>query len=145
MLKRINLARTLSPTVRLTMAIVSLTVSMLLIAHFLGFIPDRAQHELEARQNIVEALAVQLTWSASRNDVTSLRATLDAVVSRNDEIKSAAVRKLDGRVIATAGDHEAEWEMPEDGLSTATNVHVPILSMGQPWGAVELTFLPLEG
>ncbi len=134
-----------NPVLRLTFGIVSLTVSLLLVAQMLGFIPDRSSLELDARQKFCEALAVQLSWSASRNDVRSIQSTLSSVVERNDELLSAAIRSTRHDIKVSEGDHDTHWKPDEDGMSSSTHVQVPILHNGKRWGTVELSFKPLEG
>jgi len=136
---------TKSPVLRLTLGIVSLTVSLLLVAQLLGFMPDRSGLELDARQKFCEALAVQLSWSASRNDIRSIQSTLSSVVKRNDELLSAAIRSSQNDIKVSEGDHSKHWEPNEDGMSTTTHVQVPILHNDKVWGTVELSFEPLEG
>ena len=48
-----------NPVLRLTFGIVSLTVSLLLVAQLFGFLPDRNSLELEARKKFCESLALQ--------------------------------------------------------------------------------------
>lgn len=134
-----------SPVLRLTLGILSLTVSLLLVAQLLGFMPDRRGLELDARQKFCEALAVQLSWSASRNDIRSIQSTLSSVVKRNDELLSAAIRSSQNDVKVSEGDHSKHWKPNEDGMSTTTHVQVPILHNNKTWGTVELSFKPLEG
>ena len=134
-----------NPVLRLTLGIVSLTVSLLLIAQLLGFMPDRSGLELDARQKFCEALAVQLSWAASRNDIRSIQTTLGSVVERNDELLSAAIRSSQNKIRASEGDHSKHWLPDDEGMSTATHVQVPILHNGKRWGTVELSFKPLEG
>jgi len=136
---------TKNPVLRLTFGIVSLTVSLLLVAQLLGFMPDRSGLELDARQKFCEALAVQLSWSASRNDIRSIQSTLSSVVERNDELLSAAIRSSQNEIKVSEGDHGTHWKPDEDGMSTATHVQVPILHNDKRWGTVELSFKPLEG
>jgi diguanylate cyclase (GGDEF)-like protein/PAS domain S-box-containing protein len=135
----------LNPVARITLGLVSLTVSLLLAAQLIGLLPDRADVELEARKKLCEALAMQLSWSASRNDVRSIQNTLDAVVQRNDELLSAAFLTAQDVVKASAGEHEDHWEQRSDGSSTSTQVQVPIFHNGASWGVVQLSFLPLKG
>ncbi len=133
----------MTPTLRITLGIVSLTISLLLAADFLGFLPDRTAFELEARQKFCEALAVQLSWDAGRNDLRGVQRTLESVVERNDELLSAAFLATRSGIKAVAGAHEAHWVPPENGASTPTHVQVPILYDGKRWGTVELSFVPL--
>jgi diguanylate cyclase (GGDEF)-like protein/PAS domain S-box-containing protein len=134
-----------NPVVRITLGLVSLTVSLLLAAQLIGLLPDRVDIELEARKKLCEALAMQLSWSASRNDVRSIQNTIESVVDRNDELLSAAFLTGQNVIKASAGDHENYWEQRSDESSTSTQVQVPIFHNGKRWGVVQLSFLPLKG
>jgi len=134
----------ISPVTRLTIGMVSLMASLLLIAQLLGFLPDQSGIALDARKRIVEALATQLSWSASQNDYRALQITLTSVIERNEEILSAALRRVNQDVVVVAGDHDKYWEAHPDGLSTPTHVHVPLFARDRQWGTVELAFVPLE-
>jgi PAS domain-containing protein len=46
-------------------------------------------------------------------------------------------------IVARAGEHDRYWQPPEDGSSTVTQVRVPVLSDGKPWGEIELAFRPV--
>jgi diguanylate cyclase (GGDEF)-like protein len=134
----------LTPTLRITLGILSLTISLLLAAQLLGFLPDRTTLALENRQKFCEAIAMQISWAASRNDGRAIQNTLESVVSRNDELLSAAFRAKNNAIKAVAGKHDENWVARKDGVSTPTHVQVPILNAEQRWGTVELTFKPLD-
>lgn len=134
----------LSPTLRVTLGIVSLTISLLLAADFLGLFPDRTALTLEARQKFCEALAIQLSWDAARSDLRGIQNTLESVVERNADLKSAAFSTERDGVRAVAGDHDMHWIPRENGESTQTHVQVPILRNGERWGTIELSFDPLN-
>ncbi len=65
------------------------------------------------------------------------------MVERNPELLSASIRRVDGRAMATVGDHRP-WDDAIRGHSTDTQVLVPIWAAGQQWGQVELRFAPLR-
>ena len=65
------------------------------------------------------------------------------MVERNDNIRSAAIRTHDGKLIALAGEHLAQWKAPVDGKSTSTHVHVPVFRKNENWATVEIRFAPL--
>ncbi len=138
------IGRKLSPTARLTIGLVSLVASLLLLAQLLGFLPDHSRIALDARKNITESLATQLSWSASQNDFKSLQVTLTSIVGRNDDLLSAALRRDSGEIVAVAGDHDTHWEASADGLSTPTHIRVPLFARDQQRGTVELSFVPLD-
>ncbi len=136
--------RTLSPTARLTLGLISLTASLLLTAQLLGILPNHSEIALEARQKIVTALATQLSWAAYQNDYRTLQVTLASVVEQNDDLLSAAVRRANQDMVVFAGDHDRIWEPREDGLSTPTHVQAPLFAGDRLWGTVEFSFVPLE-
>lgn len=134
----------LKPVTKVTLGLVLLTTSMLLVADLLGLIPNQMAGELAARKKFCESLAVELSVAATQKASSLVQATLDAVVERNEEVLSAAVRIIgSGATLAVAGDHAAHWkDIPLD-QSTATHVQVPIFLREQRWGTVEIAFQPL--
>lgn len=133
-----------SPIFRLSLGLASLTICLLLSAEMLGFMPDRTQVALDARQKICEALAMQLSWSAIRNNRRSIEQTLTSVVESNPDLLSASLKSRQNGTIFEVGNHAALWDPPEDGSSTPTNVQVPIFSDRGQWGALQLSFEPIS-
>ena len=132
-----------TPAGRISFSLVLMTISLLLVADLIGFIPDRTQALLEARKSLSESLAIQFTSAAERKDLDSIRNILQSIVERNEDVRSAAMRIKDGQLLAIAGDHLAHWQAPADGKSTATHVQVPIYNGKTPWAMVELRFAPM--
>lgn len=133
-----------STTMKLALGLVSLTISLLLAAEFIGLLPDRVEVALEARKKVVELIAVQVATEASRNNVRSVETILSALVERDDKVLSAALRRESGEILVVVGDHEKHWQDSADGRSTATHVQVPIMKDDNRWGVVELSFMPLR-
>ena len=133
-----------STTARLSLGLVSVTVSLLLASGLLGLMPDHTKVALDARQKICEALAIQISVAAGSSDNETIQTMLTAVVERNDDLLSAAFRVSGRRPVAVAGEHAENWNPPEDGSSSPTHVRVPILNDREEFGVVELRFLPLQ-
>ena len=133
----------LSPAVRISFGLVSLTVSLLLLAQLLGLAPDRSRGVLESRKNLSEFVAVQFSAAAGRGDFSLIRETLRSMVDRDNDILSAAMRTTDGTLLAEAGEHLANWTPPSDGLSTPTHVQIPIFKGQNRWATIEISFAPL--
>ena len=133
----------ISPALRISLGLVSLTISLLLLAKVIGFAPDRSGAVLESRKDLSESLAVQFSAAAQRGDVPLIRETLRSMVERDNDIKSAAMRKPGGGVLAEAGDHLANWKKPVDGRSTSTHILIPIFRGEERWATVEISFTPL--
>jgi diguanylate cyclase (GGDEF)-like protein/PAS domain S-box-containing protein len=129
---------------RLSIGLSCLTMSVLLAAESLGLVPDRDGAVMAGRKSLSEAVAVQCCLAAQHDDVATMRTIMQALVSRNDAVLSAAVRRVDGKVLVEIGPHLKNWHIATDGKSTADDVLVPILyGKGKTWGAVEIRFQPL--
>ena len=116
---------------------------LLLTAAMMGLLPNKTEVKLDARQKVVELIAVQVASAVTRNDVRTVQTILSTVVERDEHILSAAFRRR-GDILAVAGAHEELWEQPEEGRSTPTHVQVPIMKEKNQWGLVELRFKPIQ-
>ncbi|MES9944342.1 MAG: diguanylate cyclase [Candidatus Thiodiazotropha sp.] len=132
-----------SPTIKITLGLVLLTLSILLLGRLIGFVPDEEKTALQARKQFCESLAVQVSSAASSNDIEILRATLKSVVDRDDEVLSIALSSNRG-VSLVIGEHDKHWvDVPLD-KSTSTHVRVPIMANKSRWGTLEVAFAPLK-
>jgi signal transduction histidine kinase/DNA-binding NarL/FixJ family response regulator len=134
----------LSAKSRIALGQIGLVTSVLLAASFLGLIPDQRASVREGRATLAEALAANSSMLVTQNDVRRLEADLRLVVERNEDLLSAGLRTAEGRLVATVGRHEENWQRVNSDLSTDTQVHVPIWNGKSPWGHVELRFRPLN-
>ena len=132
-----------TPAMRLSIALVLLTLNLLFLANLIGFVPDDSDSALELRKILSESLALQFTAAAEKNEFQTIQNTLRAVVERNEDIRSAAIRTKSGKLIALAGEHLAHWKEPVDGKSTPTHVYVPVYRKNENWATVEIRFAPL--
>ena len=132
-----------TPAMRLSIALVLLTVNLLFLANLIGLVPDESESALELRKRLSESLALQFSAAAEKGEFQTIQNTLRAVVERNEDIRSAAIRTHDGKLLALAGEHLAHWKAPVDGKSTSTHVHVPVFRKNENWATVEIRFAPL--
>jgi len=132
-----------SPLVRITIALLGITLALVLCAYTLKIMPDAQSEALSHRKRTVEALTVQLSSRVMLDDFNATVEVLDAVVERSPEILSAALRDLNGEIVVESGSHEAFWQRLPDGRSTAEFVHVPIYLNDAEVAALEVRFEPL--
>jgi diguanylate cyclase (GGDEF)-like protein/PAS domain S-box-containing protein len=135
--------RYITPTLQISIGILSLTLSIIFIAYSLGFFPDEERAALEARAKISETLALQLANLAGRNEADAIKDTIDAVVGRNGDVLSMAVRGEDGKLLVGSRDHDSLWVERADGKSTATQVQIPLFNGDAPAGKIEIVFRPM--
>jgi PAS domain S-box-containing protein len=129
--------------VLLTFGLVSLVMSALLGAMFIGAIPDREGNERQARAALAETVAATLMVDLADGRIAKAQAILEFVLSRNDSLVSLAIRNEQGEVISAAGPHLEQWQARADGKSTDTHILVPLAGNGGKWGQTELHFKPI--
>ncbi|MGI9294679.1 MAG: diguanylate cyclase, partial [Pseudomonadales bacterium] len=134
----------LKPATQISLGLMLLTVSILFAGDMLGVTPNVHRAELDARKKFSEALAIQFSTAASKRDNSYIRTTLKAVVDRNDDVRGAAFRLVDGETIAEAGEQAGfgDWNAKEK--SSPNRVFVPIFSRGERWGTVAVQFAKLN-
>ena len=89
------MSRFISPKLQISIALLSLTISLIFIASSLGLLPTEGKAEAQARATLSGALAVQLAGLASRNDAAAIKETIDAVIERSADILSIGIRDAD--------------------------------------------------
>jgi PAS domain S-box-containing protein len=127
-----------------SMGLVSLLASVMLLAMYLGYIPDHNATVRQGRGTLAETIAVATSTLIAQSNVKAAEAVLQFIVKRNGDLLSAAVVKADGTTVATIGEHATHWQELDGGVSTDAQIQVPILAGGAKWGRVELRFEPLS-
>ena len=134
-----------SPIIRLTLGVTLLTISLLLMLDHLGFLPNQTQSQLNSRKVTAELLAVQVSSLIGAERMGDVETTLTLLNTRHDDVSSVALRRDDGSLLFSAGDHAQQWEPLPDGQSTLSDVAVPIFTGDTRWGAVEIRFADNSG
>ena len=129
-------------TALLAFGLMCLTLALALTGYAFGLMPDAFRTELDARAKVAEALAVQLAATINAGESELTTETLEAVVERNGDVFSVAVRDAKGEVLAVGGDHARHWTVPAGSRSTPTHVRVPLLGANGQQGSIEIAFGP---
>lgn len=132
-----------TPAVRISLGLSALVVSLLLaIDLFVGLIPDQRAMLHQMRQQTSENIALHIAPALTGTAELALGRPLGDAMLRDPTIRSIAVRRVDGGVVASAGDHERHWVATVDGKSTVDHVSVPLYLDHARWGNVEVSFVP---
>ena len=129
---------------RVVLGMVGSTLSLVILAIYLGIIPDRIGAVREGRTSLAESIAVHSTSLVMTSDVQRLKADLTLIAERNPDLLSMALRRTKGRTVAAVGDHEDYWQPMEGEYSKDEQIRVPISAGRQKWGQLELRFKPLR-
>ena len=129
--------------VRIALGLSGIMVTLLLLASMTGLVPDRNAAIRDGHASLAEAIAVNSSIFITTTDIRRMNVNLEAVVERNEEILSAAVRQQDGTLAAVIGEHLENWKNSEQESAADSQVVVPIYEGAKVWGQVELRFEPL--
>lgn len=135
-----------SPLVQMTTALVALTGTLLMLADlFFGVLSSRDVETMRARKQVGESLAVQVAALMERDERELLQRTLMAVLERNGDVRSMAIRRADGKIVMQLGDHQDAWRDATVERSTIDRVAVPLNAGAGRWGQFEVAFRGSSG
>lgn len=134
----------LSPAMRIAMGLVSLTVVLLLVGEmFTGYPSDRGALMQRYNAQVARILSQEVATGLSAGDsATAVQRALTAMQQRENRLLSARVLSQDGRTVAQAGNHAAHWHLEPLAASTVDNIRIPLQMNKQPWGEVQMAFVP---
>lgn len=129
----------LSSINRICLGLVSLTMTLLLLAGLGGLIPNPEPIEQQARRSFCESTAVSFMALASRMNAEQLQQTLDRIRERNSHVHSMGIRRTDGDLVIHSGPHLTSWSTgPNREIDHHRETIVPILAAGEDWGRLEV-------
>jgi len=126
----------------------SLVTSVVLLAAFTGFVPDREGALRAGRVALAEALASSSSMLLRRGDLAGIRDSLEFVVERNADLVAVALfRAMDDSTVIFSGDaaSAAAADAAEAAAATAledagNGVVVPLYRGGRAWGELRFAF-----
>ena len=136
--------RRLNVKFRVVLGLSGLTVSLVMLAFYLGVIPDKANVMRKGRASLAEAIAVHSTAFVMSDDFQRLEADLNLMAERNVDLLSLSLRRSDGWSLVSTGDHDIHWQSMDGEYSKNTQVMVPIWAGEHKWGQLELRFEALN-
>jgi hypothetical protein len=137
--------KTRSIALRLALALTLWHIAILLLTAPCGPVRDLRGALRNQRRSLCETIALSSSLLASHQDWTGMERNLREIAARHPEVRSAAVRTADGRLLTAIGHHAAWWPPQTMEDSTAVPMHVPIFAGDQPWGTVELRLADASG
>ena len=133
----------INPLVRITLGLVSVTLILVLAGDYvLQLTHNQSGVDLREHEKIGKTLVLQFQPLAEINDTETMRKTMEALVERNHDVRSTAVRGNEGKLIVSAGPHDEYWHSPGAGVTTLSHADVPLMVDGREWGTVEISFAP---
>lgn len=129
------------PLAQLTLALVTMTISIVVLADvLLGFSRSDDQHLRTTRLQVSEALALQTAVLLEADDARTLERSLRETLVRIEGLRSIGLRRADGSLLVAAGPHQHAWQPTGESRSSVEQVRVALSADGLPWGAMEFTY-----
>jgi PAS domain S-box-containing protein len=123
---------------RLAFTLVCLFTSAVLVADWIGLVPDEKRQLVQGRIAICESLAISGTAMVANGDARGFESTVAALVERNDTLESVRLVDPQGRTKFETQGHVGFWS--DDPSEMPSNLSVPIYRFGQPWGKLQVAF-----
>ncbi len=133
----------LNPKFRIVSGLVGMITSLIMLASYLGFVPDRLGAVREGRTALAESFAVYSTALVARADTRRLADDFTLLAERNPDLLSIGLRQADGGYLVEVAGHAEGWQEMRGDYSRESQVRVPIFSGSSKWGELELRFVPL--
>src|SRR5262245_56239605 len=126
-------------TVRITLGLVALSLSILFLAGTFGLIPDDQVLQLRARLHFCETIALSSSALMSQRATVLLESHLETVLRRNSDLKRVVIRQLGGEVVMDVRPADAM-----DGAAALESAHAPIsfpvFRGNEVWGAIDFHY-----
>lgn len=130
-----------TPLVWVSFGLVSVTMSAMLAGDWLvELVPNHDRQVFEYRRDLAESLAVQYSALTERDQIETVKFSMETLAKRNQGILSLALLRETGTVVAQVGDHARAWVQPPGEESTLDFLQVPIFSGDQRWGTLQVVF-----
>ena len=130
----------LSNPLKLTLCVVSLIGTELLILRLCGSIESTHDVVMSGRADLCEAIAINFSLLAMREDTDTMRRTMHVIRERNEDMLTIGVRRTSGELLVDIGNHAASWNAPAYDRSTESHMIIPISSGTGRWGTIEVQF-----
>ncbi len=134
----------MSTKFRVVLGLAGITISLIMLSTYLGFIPDKDSAVRSGRASLAEAIAVHSTAMVTQNQLKKLAGDLQLISDRNDDLLSIGLRRKDGQSLSATQGHEQSWQEMDGKFSKDSQVMVPIYDGDQEWGMLELRYSRLH-
>nr|WP_067291189.1 response regulator [Marinobacterium profundum] len=132
-----------SAKARIALGQVSILFCLVLLAFFVGFLPNSQDLKRQERLRVAETVAINASMLITQSDLLRLESTLKVLKQRNPQIISLGVRRSDGRLMTKVGAHDAVWSPMLANGSSDQFLAVPLYAGDSVWGQVEFAFEPV--
>ncbi|HVK54204.1 MAG TPA: diguanylate cyclase [Burkholderiales bacterium] len=129
----------MGPVLRLSVGLISLVIALVLtFDSVFDILPNQRKQLIQVRQQVSRAIGNQIIAFLVSGETARLPSVLDRMAEHDPDIRSVAIRRTDGYVVAASREHERYWVASEVG--SLSYVAMPLFVNKSRWGEVELAF-----
>ena len=129
---------------QIVLGLVMLLACVLQFARALQLVSSEDAALVRVRIVLAEMASSRVAAQIAGGDYAGARAFLEWFVRSHEEICSAALRRLDGKIAMETPGHDRYWAGAGGDESTPTHLHVALYENKVPWGRLEIAFRPLH-
>ncbi len=129
----------LTAKTRITIGLTCLIITLLVTISSIGIGPNERQLKMAKRVALAESIAIGCSIHLNKKQIDEVEFLLTGLAERNHDVISAGIRRNNGRIDASFGDHEKSWHVA-DQPSAETHLAMPLQVGKEKWGTVEILF-----
>jgi PAS domain S-box-containing protein len=132
------------PPMQIVLGLVMLLACVLQFARVLQLVSGEDAALVRVRIVLAEMASSRVAAQIAGSDYPGARTFLQWFVQAHEEIRSAALRRLDGTIAMETPGHDRYWIASPGDESTPMYLHVALYENKVPWGRLEIAFRPLH-
>ena len=123
---------------RITIGLTGLILTIMVVVSSIGIGPNERRIMFSKRAALAESTAIACSIHLNKRQYRELETLLRGLVDRNEEVISAGVRQVNGKLYKDVGHHSDRWL--DERQTSETHVAVPLQVSKSQWGSVEILF-----
>ena len=127
---------------QVTFGLVGLLVCIMSLSGAIGILPNERAAVMRGRGDLCSAIAINGSILINKRDFRTLENLLNAIVERDDDVISAAIRSSTGKIRVATDSHAKLWQT-EVEQPLETHMHVDLTVGSRQWGQLEICFNPV--
>lgn len=127
---------------RLALSLSAITAVLVFTAQTLKIIPNTSEDRLANRIQLCEAFALQSTSNIKSHRISEFSEVATAIVDRNPELLSIALKRSNGKYAFLTESHESFWSDMKEEEQDQVSIYIDI--NGRSWGTLEICFKPIK-
>lgn len=119
---------------RIAIGLCSITVTLMIIANFIGLLPNEQKLEIEKRAELAQIVATNATLLITQSEIRRMETLLKNIMDRQSDLVFATIETAEGKTLSRVGE-------ADDNLQA---IAVPVWEGENKWGEVKLFYTPMQ-